>query len=217
MKNISIIIADDHQIVRDGITAMLDEYEEIRIVGEAANGPEVLELCKKEGIDLIIMDLNMGEMGGIEATKRVKKEHPGIKVLALTMMKDDQKIRDMIQAGASGYVFKNSGVKDLLEAIETVMEGELYFSDEAVSTLVGNLNKSDAERKRESEDSELTEREREVLKLICQEYTNKEIGDKLYISVRTVDSHRRNLLQKTGARNTAGLVRYAVEHNLLNG
>lgn len=217
MKNISIIIADDHQIVRDGITAMLDEYEEIRIVGEAANGPEVLELCKKEGIDLIIMDLNMGEMGGIETTKRVKKEHPGIKVLALTMMKDDQKIRDMIQAGASGYVFKNSGVKDLLEAIETVMEGELYFSDEAVSTLVGNLNKSDAERKRESEDSELTEREREVLKLICQEYTNKEIGDKLYISVRTVDSHRRNLLQKTGARNTAGLVRYAVEHNLLNG
>lgn len=217
MKNISIIIADDHQIVRDGITAMLDEYEEIRIVGEAANGPEVLELCKKDGIDLVIMDLNMGEMGGIEATKRVKKEHPGIKVLALTMMKDDQKIRDMIQAGASGYVFKNSGVEDLLEAIETVMEGELYFSDEAVSTLVGNLNKSDAERKRESEDSELTERELEVLKLICQEYTNKEIGDKLYISVRTVDSHRRNLLQKTGARNTAGLVRYAVEHNLLNG
>lgn len=217
MKIISIIIADDHQIVRDGITAMLDENKEIRIVGEAASGPEVLELCKKDGIDLVIMDLNMGEMGGIEATKKVKEKYPGIKVLALTMMKDDQKIRDMIQAGASGYVFKNSGVEDLLEAIETVMDGELYFSDEAVSTLVSNLNKSDAERKRESEVSELTEREREVLKLICQEYTNKEIGNKLYISVRTVDSHRRNLLQKTGARNTAGLVRYAVEHNLLNG
>ncbi|MGK7391100.1 MAG: response regulator [Candidatus Cyclobacteriaceae bacterium M2_1C_046] len=213
MKAINIIIADDHQIVRDGIITMLEEYDEIKVKGEAASGEEVLELCEKDGIDLVIMDLNMGEMGGIEATKRVKEKYPGIKILALTMMKDEQQIRDMVQAGASGYIFKNSGIEDLVEAIETVMDGELFFSDEAVYSLI--MNKKEEQKKKDAKETDLTDRELEVLELICREYTNPEIAEELYISVRTVDAHRRNLLQKTGARNTAGLVRYAMKHNLL--
>ncbi len=212
MQNVKIIIADDHQIVRDGITAMLEDYDEIQVKGEAANGEEVLELCKTTDVDLIIMDLNMGSMGGIEATKRVKEKYPAIKILALTMMKDEQQIRDMVRAGGSGYIFKNSGIEGLVEAIETVMEGELYFSDEAVHSLV--MNKPEVSSEDHGETA-LTDRELEVLELICREYTNKEIAEELYISVRTVDSHRRNLLQKTGAKNTAGLVRYAMKHNLL--
>ncbi len=218
MDTVNIIIADDHQIVRDGIIAMLEDYDHIVVKGEASDGQEALELCRKGGIDLVIMDLNMGEMGGIEATKRIKEEFQDIEILALTMMKNEQQIRETIQAGASGYIFKNSGLEELVEAIETVMKGEPYFTDEAVYTLVANIDggEEDGKSKDTTKESDLTPREREVLELICQEFTNSEIADKLYISVRTVDAHRRNLLQKTGARNTAGLVRYAMKHNLLN-
>ena len=211
MPDIKILIADDHKIVRDGIITMLEDYDEIQIIKEASSGEEAIELCD-EDIDLVIMDLNMGEMGGIEATKKIREKYPETKVLALTMMRDDQKIREMVQAGAAGYIFKNSGIEDLVEAIETVMKGELYFSDQAVYSLV--MNKQGEKKEKDHEETDLTEREIEVLDLICREFTNPEIAEKLYISVRTVDAHRRNLLQKTGARNTAGLVRYAIKHNL---
>lgn len=215
MKTIKIIIADDHTIVRDGIKAMLEEYDDIRIIGEAASGEEAIELCRKENIDLVIMDLNMGEIGGIEATKSIKEEHPGIEVLALTMLKSDQQIREMVAAGASGYIFKNSGVEELVEAIQKIIEGEPYFSDEAVYSIVKPSGKSGNDSDWEITDTSLTDRETEVLELICRENTNAEIAQKLYISVRTVDAHRRNLLQKTGARNTAGLVRFALKHNIV--
>lgn len=215
MGKINIVIVDDHEIVRDGIIAMLEEYDDIRVSGEAKSGEEVLQLCEEKGnkFNLIIMDLNMGEMGGIEATRKIKERFPDIKILALTMMKDEEKIREMTEAGASGYIFKNSGMEELVEAIHKVMDGELYFSDEAVYSII--TRKKDEESKKQEGETDLTDREIEVLELICKEYTNAEIAEKLYISVRTVDAHRRNLLQKTGARNTAGLVRYAMRHNLL--
>jgi len=213
---IHIIIADDHEIVRDGIIAMLEEYDHIQVAGEAKSGQEVIGLCEADNdnkIDLIIMDLNMGEMGGIEATRKVKERFPYIKVLALTMMKEEEKIREMTEAGASGYIFKNSGVEELVEAIKKVMDGELYFSDEAVYNII--TRKNEKGHNAQAAETDLTDREVEVLELICKEFTNAEIAEKLYISVRTVDAHRRNLLQKTGARNTAGLVRYAMKHDLL--
>lgn len=215
MGRINIVIADDHEIVRDGIIAMLEDYDDIKVIGEAESGEEVIKLCENDedrGIDMIIMDLNMGEMGGIEATKRTKERFPDIKVLALTMVKDEEKIREMTEAGASGYIFKNSGVEELVEAIYKVMDGELYFSDEAVYSII--TRKKNKDKKEPTREADLTDREREVLQYICKEYTNSEIAEELYISVRTVDAHRRNLLQKTGARNTAGLVRYAMKHNL---
>ncbi|NGP75349.1 response regulator transcription factor [Balneolaceae bacterium YR4-1] len=214
MEKIKIAIVDDHEIVRDGIIAMLEDYEHIYVTGQAKCGEEVLSLCEEKSgeIDLIIMDLNMGEMGGIEATKRVKEQYPGIKILALTMMKDEEKIREMTQAGASGYILKNSGMEELVKAIEQVMKGEIYYSDEAVYSIITGKKEPN---KDEPLETDLTARELEVLEYICKEYTNAEIADKLYLSVRTVDAHRRNLLQKTGARNTAGLVRFAMKHNLL--
>lgn len=213
METINIAIADDHEIVRDGIVAMLEDYEHIMVVGQAQNGEEIIALCEEmaDGIDLIIMDLNMGVMDGIEATRNIKKRFPNIKILALTMIKDEEKIREVTRAGASGYILKNSGMEELVEAINQVMKGEIYFSDEAVYSVITGKK----EGKKEAGETNLTERELEVLELICKEYTNAEIADKLYLSVRTIDAHRRNLLQKTGARNTAGLVRYAMKHNLL--
>lgn len=216
MEKINVVIADDHEIVRDGIIAMLEDYDDIRVIGEAESGEKVVELCEDDEdreIDLIIMDLNMGEMGGIKATRKIKERFPDIKILALTMMKDEQQIREMTEAGASGYIFKNSGVEELVEAIHKVMDGELYFSDEAVYSIITRNKEED--KKQPARETDLTDRELEVLELICREYTNPEIAEKLHISVRTVDAHRRNLLQKTGARNTAGLVRYAMKHNLV--
>lgn len=217
MGTIHILIADDHEIVRDGLSAVLENVNDIAIDGEASNGEEVLDYCKNHAQDLpevILMDLDMPKVNGIEACRTIKMEYPDIKVLALTMLHDKQKIRDFIRAGGNGYIFKNSGMEELLKAVRTVNQEKPFFSDEAAYTIL-----SDTETARKSEshfaDTEITKREQEVLELICREFTNPEIADKLYISVRTVDTHRRHLLQKTGARNTAGLVRYAIDHNVV--
>ncbi|MDX1671404.1 MAG: response regulator transcription factor [Balneolaceae bacterium] len=207
-QKLNILIADDHKIVRDGLTAMLEDAEYIRIVGEANNGAEVLEICSEKKVDVIIMDINMAGMGGVEATEKVTKQYPDIKVLGLTMLEEEGHVRNMIRAGATGCVTKDAGRDELLEAIDAVASDQPYFNQEATFAL--------AHDEGDRQDTELTDREREILELICDEYTNKEIADRLHISVRTVDAHRRNLLQKTGARNTAGLVRYAMKHVFAN-
>jgi len=215
MADLQILIADDHKIIRDGLQAMLEDAEGINVVAEATGGEEVLEICRSEKIDIVIMDINMPEPNGIETTRMLKKEFPNINVLALTMMQEDEHIRRMIAAGAGGYISKSSGSEELIEAIHTVAKGENYFSEEATKAVMKNLVESGGKKKKSVSSGDLTERELEVLKLICRELTNKEIAEKLYISIRTVDAHRRNLLQKTGARNTAGLVKYAVRNNLV--
>lgn len=214
MANVEILLADDHKIVRDGIRSLLDDEVGFNVVNEAENGQQAVQICRQEKPDLVIMDINMPQMTGIEATQIIREEFPEIKVLALTMMDEDQHIRQMIEAGASGYILKSSSKNELLEAITTVLKGNHYFSDEATQKVMQDLVKGSARPKSESPNS-LTEREREVLTLIAKEYTNQEIADELHISIRTVDSHRRNLLQKTGAKNTAGLVTFAIKHNLV--
>lgn len=217
MANISILITDDHKIIRDGIKSMLEDKHGFEVVAEAGNGKEAVDLCGKHYIDLVIMDINMPELNGIEATRQIKEQYPQVKVLALTMMKEDEHIRQMIQAGASGYILKNSGNEELIEAIGAVMEGQHYFSNEATYSIMMDLVETGGKRKNTTGDpNDLTDRELEVLELISYEYTNHEIADKLNISVRTVDAHRRNILQKTGARNTAGLVRFAMENDLFD-
>ena len=215
MANIKILLADDHKIVRDGIKLMLESQAGIDVVAEAENGMEVLKKLGHETVDLIVMDINMPEMDGITATKAIKEKYPDLKVLALTMSNDDLHIRQMIQAGASGYIMKSAGRNELKEAILTIMDGKHYFSDEATQSIMMDLVKGKG--KSSSPDPiHITDRELEILELIVQEHTNQEIAEKLYISNRTVDAHRRNLLQKTGARNTAGLVKYAFQHNLVS-
>lgn len=215
MANIRIALADDHKIVRDGIKTLLESQPEITVVAEASNGKEILEKVDENGIDLVIMDINMPEMDGITATKGLKEKHPNVKVLALTMSNDDLHVRQMIQAGASGYIMKSAGRKELKSAIETIMGGKHYFSDEATHSIMMDLVKGKG-KSTAPEAVHITDRELEILELIVQEYTNQEIAEKLFISSRTVDAHRRNLLQKTGARNTAGLVKYAFQHNLIS-
>ena len=219
MSKIKVLIADDHKIVRDGIRLILDgEKSKFEVVGEASEGEEVLEEVRKKAVDIVIMDINMPRMDGITCTKKVRQIDKQIKVLALTMLDEDEHIRNMIQAGALGFVLKHSGQDELIEALQTISEGRHYFNNESTYSIVLDLMNERKQVEKTSEDGNipLTKREKEVLNLICREMTNQEIAEELYISVRTVDAHRRNLLQKTGARNTAGLVRYAIEHNLVD-
>lgn len=215
MANIKVLLADDHKIVRDGIKLMLEPQAGIDVVAEAENGREVLKKLQDQVVDLVVMDINMPEMDGINATKAIKDKYPDMKVLALTMSNDDLHIRQMIQAGASGYIMKSAGRNELKDAIYTIMDGKHYFSDEATQSIMMDLVKGKG--KSSSPDPiHITDRELEILELIVKEFTNQEIAEKLYISSRTVDAHRRNLLQKTGARNTAGLVKYAFQHNIVS-
>jgi len=215
MANIKVILVDDHQIVRDGIKLMLEPQAGIDVVGEAGKGTEVLDQLKNQHVDVVVMDINMPEKDGIIATKEIKEEYPNVKVLALTMSNDDSHVRQMVQAGASGYIMKSAGRQELTKAIHDVMEGKHYFSDQATESIMMDLVKNKGKSSVQDE-VHITEREKEVLSLIVKEYTNQEIAEKLFISPRTVDAHRRNLLQKTGARNTAGLVTYAFQHGLVN-
>lgn len=216
MANIRVGIADDHEIVRDGIKLLLEDEPGYEIIFEAENGKEAVESCISHEIDLVIMDITMPEMDGIEATKILKEKYPDIKILALTMLSEDQHIRKMIKAGASGYILKSSGKKELLKAINAIVNGQHYFSEEATQSILQELINPEISKQKDSEDVHITERELEILKLIVNEFTNQEIADKLFLSVRTVDAHRRNLLQKTGAKNTAGLVKYALNNILFN-
>ncbi|TNE71663.1 response regulator transcription factor [bacterium] len=210
--DIRILLVDDHKIVRDGIRSLLIDHEHIHIVGEASNGKEAIAHIEK-GLepDVILMDINMPEMDGILCTKTLKELGYDCKVLALTMLKEDQHIRSMVESGASGYLLKDAGEDELVNAIENVAEGKPYFSDEATAALLRQFVIPKKPQHDPLKGMDLTEREIEVLKLITDEFTNQEIADKLFISVRTVDAHRRNLMEKIGAKNMAGLVRFAIE------
>lgn len=218
MASVNILLVDDHKIIRDGIKSMLENGHGYQVVAEAESGEEALQILETQdlSIDIVIMDINMPGIDGIETTRRIKEKFPGVKILALTMMKEDEHVRQMIQAGASGYILKNSGNEELVDAIEQIMKGKHYFSSDATYSIMMDLVESGGKKKQTAEAANLTDRELEVLQLITEEFTNQEIADKLSISVRTVDAHRRNLLQKTGARNTAGLVRFALENNIIN-
>lgn len=214
-KKIRIVLADDHKIIRDGLRSLLLTESKYEIVGEAENGQMALDLTTRLRPDLVIMDVNMPIMDGIDATRKISKDHPDSRVLALTMTNEQEHIRKMIDAGALGYILKNSGQEELVSAINAIVSGQNYFSDEVkdviMQTIVRKQYKND---KIVGEAIPLTRREKDVLNLIVQEFTNYEIAQKLFISVRTVDAHRRNLLEKTAARNTAGLVKYALENKL---
>ena len=219
MEKIKLLLVDDHKVLRDGIRYMLALQEKINVnVDEAENGSEAIAMAKQFSYDVIIMDINMPDVNGIEATEEIIKNNKDAKILALSMHDEEYYIVKMIQAGAKGYILKSIGSEELLQAIIKVSHGEKYYSSEAALKLMGNYHDDIVERKprkRESYKGILSKRELEVLKLIANEYTNDQIAKKLFISKRTVDSHRQNMLGKTQAKNTAGLLRYAVKNNLI--
>lgn len=215
MDKIRVLVCDDHKVFRDGIQALLEKIKDITVVGEASNGNEALECMSVGGIDVVLMDIDMGETNGVDTTEKVKKSFPDVNVLVLSMHGEHNYIIRMLDAGATGYILKNAGKDEMVTAIRSVAKGDSYFSRDVSSILIEQLRRPQARGKHKG-DLPLTDREIEVLKLIAQEYSNPEIAEQLFISIRTVDTHRRNLLEKLGAKNTAGLVKYAIKNNLVD-
>ena len=209
-KRIDILICDDHQLMIDGIRMMLDGEPDLFYIGQALNGQEALDFMEHKAIDIVLMDINMPILNGVEATKIISKKYPNVSVIGLSMLNDLDMIRLMANSGAKGYLMKNSPREEVIEVIRKVARGEQYFDQKAF------LNDRGSSRKPiNSMFPKLTKREKEVLGLIINEYTSQEIADKLYIGLGTVDTHRRNMISKLGVKNTAGLVRVAIEYKLL--
>jgi len=218
MTQIKILLADDHKIVRDGIISLLSDEENLNIVCEAENGIQVIDKLKNHDVDIVIMDISMPKMNGIECTINLKRLYPHIHVLILSMYNEEQYVSEVFSSGASGYILKSSGRDDLIDAIVTIVSGKPYYSPEITQTYIESLVKPNQVSKSGVQDiiKELTSREFEVLELIVNEHSNIEIADKLFISVRTVDAHRRNLINKIDVKNTAGLVKFAISNNLFD-
>jgi DNA-binding NarL/FixJ family response regulator len=218
MADIRIVIADDELLFRKGLTRLLSELGGIQIVGEASNGKELLQRLQSwqgEPPQVLLLDISMPEMDGITAFPQIHKQFPDLKIIILTVFSDDRHIITMIEAGAHGYLVKNSEPDEVKRAIVTVIEHDYYFNDRTLRA----MQKSMQRRKNRSAlpvDTDLTARETEVLELICNEYTAVEIAKRLFISERTVEGHRNHLLLKTGAKNTAGLVIYAVKNGIVD-
>ncbi|PBI84777.1 Oxygen regulatory protein NreC [Flavobacterium sp. ACN2] len=213
MTKIKLLIADDHTMFLQGIISLLEQETNINIVDKAVNGIEALEIIKKSAIDLIILDISMPEMDGIELSKILKKQHPQIKILILSTHSNAMIISRLIRIGVNGYLLKNAEKEELLKAINTIASGENYFAEELEEKHFTNSSRIE---KQSSHITELSSREKEILVLIAQEYNTAEIAEKTFISLNTVNTHRRNLLSKLNAKNTAGLVKYAVENGLVD-
>jgi DNA-binding NarL/FixJ family response regulator len=214
MERIKVLIADDHKIFRDGVRSILDKEKDIEVVAEAATGKEVMEKLSKGTVDVLVLDMDIGKPGGIEVTEMVRKDYPEVRVLILSMIGLHEFVIQALEKGATGYLLKNTGKDEVLTAIRSVAKGDSYFSKEVSAILIEQLH-NPAAGKKGMENVPLSAREVEVLKLIAQEFSNPEIAEKLFISIRTVDTHRRNLLQKLEVRNTAGLVKYAIQKGLI--
>lgn len=211
---ISLLLVDDHQMIRDAIKFYFSSEDEFEVKSEAVNGDEALQLLEKDRFDVVITDINMPECDGLQLMEQIRDRFPEQKVLILSMLDDAVYINKMIALGANGYILKSASKEELCKAIKTIVEGNNYYSQEIYQTIVESIA-GKKPKQRLSIEISLSRREKEVLQLIVQEYSNKEIADKLFISSRTVEAHKRNLLDKTGAKNIAGLVLYAVERNLL--
>lgn len=213
MNKINLLIADDHTMFLQGIASLLEQEPEINIAGKAFNGIEALEIIKKENIDLIILDISMPEMDGIALSKILKKDFLNVKILVVSTHSNIMIISRLIRIGVNGYLSKNAQKSELLKAIHTIVNGENYFSKETAEKYLLNSSKIE---KQVSNLTELSSREKEILVLIAHEYNTAEIAEKTFISLNTVNTHRKNLLSKLNAKNTAGLVKYAVENGLVD-
>jgi two-component system response regulator NreC len=210
---IKVLIADDHAIVRAGLRALIHSESTMKLVGEATGGLETIELVEKFQPDVLILDLSMPDLDGIAVTKKIKPSFPDLRILILTLHEDDALLRAALKAGASGYILKHAAEADLISAIHTVLRGDLYVDPSMVRRLLSNDMPPPVVSLQPAES--LTPREAEVLRLIVQGYTNRQIGGELNISVRTAESHRANLSEKLGLRSRVELVRYAREHGLI--
>lgn len=212
LKNIRIIIADDHEIFRKGLKAVLNRLKNIEIIGMATSGEEVIQILQNSVADIVLMDIEMPGMNGIEATRQITSRFPEVKVLALTMFNNDHYIQDMLDAGAKGFLLKNITKGILDKALNSVAEGNTYYSDELFNFFTKKIT---AEAAADIPKLDLTKREKEVLTLICDGASNKDVAEKLHISERTVIGHKSNLLSKTHCKSTAALISYSIKNKLI--
>lgn len=211
---IRIVLADDHELIVKGFQLMLSRQSDIEMVADAANGRDLVEAVKKHQPDIVVADIQMPVMDGIQACRAIKEEHPHIEVIALSTFGDDHYVIDMLEAGARGYLLKNTSKPELLEAIKSVYEGDMYFSKNISNNFLRLISKSSYNPFKEKKKVEFNEREMEVITLMCQELSNKEIADKMDLSIRTIEGYRERIFEKTGARNIAGVVIYAIKNGL---
>lgn len=211
-----IFLVDDHQIFRDSLRLLFSFEKDIEVLGEASDGVELLAALEAAETlpDVILMDICMGGMNGVETSSLVKQKYPDIKILVLSTNSDSRSVIGALEAGVNGYLLKNAGKNEVLLAIRAVKVGSTYYSNAVSNIIVNQLLHRQATAKSKVHNF-LSEREIEVLSLIAKQYSSSQIGEKLFISPRTVDSHRRNMLEKLGLKNTAGLVRYAIEQGLV--
>lgn len=215
MSKIKLVLADDHAVVRSGLRMLLQAQPDMEIVGEAESGKEALAQVRSLQPDVILMDIQMPGMNGIEATRQIKEVGGNTAVLALTMHEDDQYFFEMLQAGASGYLPKRAAPDELVRAIRTVSRGEVFLYPSLATRLVQSYLGGEAGSETQALVSDLTPREQEVLVLIAEGMTNPEIADKLVISVKTVDRHRENIMRKLNLHSRIELVKFALRHGLI--
>lgn len=205
-----VLLADDHRLFREGLRGLLSVQSGIEVVGVAADGAELVALTEGVEYDVALIDIEMPVMNGLEAAEKILTAHPEARLVALTMHNDEAYYYRMVELGVKGFLLKNSDIDEVVCAVREVCAGGSYFSQELLDSLVSNLKESQVEA-----EPLLSEREMEVLPLICQGLSNQEIADKLFISKRTVDNHRANILEKSGCKNTAGMVVWAIKNGLV--
>ena len=215
MPKIKVLVVDDHTIVRDGICALLALAGDIEVVGEAANGNEALNVIRQLNPDVVLMDIAMPVMGGLEATRRINKEFPKVKVLILTQYEDKEYVFPVIESGAAGYISKAAASSELASGIRSVYQGDSYLSPSIARLMVENYQHTAGERVTNDPYGQLTERERDVLKLIAEGHSTQEIADILVITPKTVEGHKTNLMTKLGIHNRIDLVKYALRKGII--
>lgn len=208
MVKTKIILVDDHKLFRNGLKFILSEFEDVEVIGEASNGKEFLDILKTVKPDLVLMDISMPEMNGVEASRKAMEMYPDLRILVLSMFGEDAYYNTMIEIGVKGFILKDSDNNELRAAIRSILEGNSYFSQELLLKLIRNKNVPDTIK--------LSKREIEILALICKGYSTNQISDELHISHRTVERHRASLLSKTDSSNSISLAIYAMKNNLVH-
>jgi two-component system response regulator NreC len=216
VKKVKLMVADDHKIFRQGIKKLLEEEPDLQVAGEAANGREAVKKATELKPDVILMDITMSTLNGLEATKQIKKVLPDVKVIMLTMHKNEEYVLQSFQAGASGYILKEGAVEELVSAIRSIHQDKSFLSPTISKTLIDAYLRKMETGKTETPFDLLTDREREVLQLIAEGYTNREVAKALFISVKTVEAHRAHIMQKLNIHDIAKLVKYAIQKGLVD-
>lgn len=215
LRKIRLLVADDHRVLLDGLVSLLKKEKMFEIVAKAESGREVIEYLSKTDFDICLLDISMPEVDGIEAAKWIIKNKPETKIIILTTHDEEEIIAEMLHLGVIGYLLKSSTRLELVDAINRVISGKSFFSEEVSGTIISGYTKHIEKRNKLGETVILTQREKEIVQLLAKEYTNDKMAEALHISYRTVETHRKNIMQKTGAHNLAGLLKYAYGKGLL--